>query len=355
MRANSRALTAVLIALAGGFLYGLWRLYELRFAAGDIYPPYSSLRADPLGAKALYESIGAVRGWAVERNYLAIAKVAKKNATVLILGQGPFTFEVKSAEELMEFETLASAGARIVIAMLPVSRLKSSKNEPTPPTPLEKRWGIRFEYIARPPGAADEESSAPGKLSALYFRYEGKVVREVEKRFGSGSVMLVANSYPFSNEALSTERDTELLARALGSNRLVVFDERHLGMSEDASVMMLARRYRLQGMAATLAVLLALFLWKNSTSFLPRRNEASREDSIEAKDAASGLANLLRRNIPKKTLMKTCLEQWEASRYAGRFYPEAKIERVRMAVESAEDPVQAYREVSKILAERSYR
>ncbi len=50
---------AVLL-LGGLFVTGLIQLILLRFESGDVYPPYSSLRADPLGCKALYESLGRV-------------------------------------------------------------------------------------------------------------------------------------------------------------------------------------------------------------------------------------------------------------------------------------------------------
>ena len=46
-------LGGILLVLALG--YGLLHLFALRFAQGDVYPPYSSLRSDPLGKKALYE------------------------------------------------------------------------------------------------------------------------------------------------------------------------------------------------------------------------------------------------------------------------------------------------------------
>ena len=49
-----------MITLAIGatlFVLGVIYLFLLRFEAGDVYPPYSSLRADPLGTMAWYESL----------------------------------------------------------------------------------------------------------------------------------------------------------------------------------------------------------------------------------------------------------------------------------------------------------
>ena len=47
----------LLLLVVSGFTFGLIHLFNLRFESGDNYPPYSSLRAAPLGSKALYESL----------------------------------------------------------------------------------------------------------------------------------------------------------------------------------------------------------------------------------------------------------------------------------------------------------
>ena len=49
------SLTLALL-LAGGLVYGIAHLFALRYEKGDVYPPYSTLRADPLGAKGLYDA-----------------------------------------------------------------------------------------------------------------------------------------------------------------------------------------------------------------------------------------------------------------------------------------------------------
>ena len=55
MRTNGW-LWALTIASAGHASSGAWnRLALTPLQTGDVYPPFSTLRADPLGAKALYE------------------------------------------------------------------------------------------------------------------------------------------------------------------------------------------------------------------------------------------------------------------------------------------------------------
>src|SRR5215471_10934802 len=75
------------LILLGFFIYGIVDLMLLRFEAGDVYPPYSSLRTDPLGAKAFYESIGSCCGLSVSRNYDSFSKLKDhSDAVILILG-----------------------------------------------------------------------------------------------------------------------------------------------------------------------------------------------------------------------------------------------------------------------------
>ena len=363
MRSSSLALLS--LALAGGFLYGLWELYHLRFEAGDIYPPYSSLRADPLGAKAFYESVGQLPGMSAERNYRPIASLKKTPATVLFLGQDPFVFGIATEEALKEYEALAAGGAHVIVAMRPVRRLVDTNKSapvakppprgstPLEPLPIQKRWGVSFDYLRQSAKQAGEESGAEPKVTALYFRSGGQVLHEVERAFGPGSVTLLANCYPFSNESLAGERDVQLLTRVLADRPLVIFDESHFGLTENGSVGALVRKYHLEGAVAVLAVLLALFIWKNSASFLPPRKPPAAGVSIEAKNAGAGLANLLRRNIPPKTLLNTCWNEWERSRYGGRHYPRSRIERARAVTAEVRDAAESYREVTRILAEKN--
>jgi hypothetical protein len=358
VRAGNRGLAVLIVALAGGFLLGLWKLYELRFAAGDIYPLYSSLRSDPLGTKALYESLQQIPGMSTARNFSALPSLPKGRATVLFLGENPFSFEATPEDEVKAYEALASSGARLVIAMRPVSRLlvktKPEDKDQHGPSAIEKRWGVRLGYFTRTAKQAEEDTGANPKLTALYFRSEGKVLYRMERPFGIGAIVLLASCSPLSNEALAGERDLKLIAWTLGSNRHVIFDEHHLGLAESGGVVTLARKYRLEGLAAMLLLLLGLFIWKNSTSLLPPRPEPEgAEESVAAKDASSGLANLLRRNIPAKALMKTCLEQWEASRHGAKFCSQAKLDRIRALARREDHPVETYQKVSRILSERS--
>jgi len=151
MRANWKS-WILLLAVAAGFAYGLARLFEMRFAEGDIYPPYSSLRSDPMGAKALHDSFALLPDVSVTRNFRPLNRLACTNCTVFLFGLEPFTFERLTDDRFQELENVAKEGARVVIAMRPVRRVTPPKPSAVPakkdPPTIEKRWGVAFGYIA---------------------------------------------------------------------------------------------------------------------------------------------------------------------------------------------------------------
>ncbi len=129
-----------LLVVLGGFFFGLAHLFKLRFEAGDVYPEYSSLRADPLGAKALYESLDNLL--TVRRNYRRVSKLGEgRDTTLFYLGsRAAFMMDSRSDLRLLpeEFKTLESfvaGGGRLVISFFP-SFQKPSTNRfgPKPPT-----------------------------------------------------------------------------------------------------------------------------------------------------------------------------------------------------------------------------
>ena len=56
-----------ILLLAALLLVGLHTLFSLRFSSGEVYPAYSSFRADPMGTKILYRALDEMPGFAVSR------------------------------------------------------------------------------------------------------------------------------------------------------------------------------------------------------------------------------------------------------------------------------------------------
>jgi hypothetical protein len=409
----------ILVLVIAGFLYGLVQLFNLRFESGDNYPPYSSLRADPLGSKALYESLD--RLVAARRHLQPLSRLGDgRDTTLLWLGEDARDLRFLP-DEFKQIETFVRTGGRVVIGLLPVLErprinrfaARAARGKGAPPTPpaaaptnapgwqpgdefedfrkvsIRDRWEISFDYaeLARTDDrkvipvlavrrGLPDESPLPRSISihtALHFdkpgpdwrttyaRITGTNVHPViiERAMGKGSIVLCADSFPFSNEALRLEREPALLAWLVGSARQVVFDETHLGVQESPGVVTLARKYRLGGVFAALVILAGLFIWRNAASFMPPYEEQlSRErgELVEGKDSAAGFINLLRRNIAPADLMKVSLEQWNAHFAHTRKPSEAKLEAMQKIIDAENaleprqrNPVRTYREFCKIL------
>src|SRR6267154_119589 len=102
------------------FAAGLFQLLKLRFEAGDVYPPYSSLRADPLGTIDFYEALERMPEMAVERDFSANNKLpGGRNTTYLHLGAQPREWEWIDDEEFRTIEDFVTAGGRLVVTFFP--------------------------------------------------------------------------------------------------------------------------------------------------------------------------------------------------------------------------------------------
>jgi hypothetical protein len=134
----------------------------------------------------------------------------------------------------------------------------------------------------------------------------------------------------------------------------VQFDEFHLGISERPGVAALAREYRLEGLFWGLILLAALFVWRNSSYFVPPPDdESSAEDYDFAseRDATEGLISTLHRNIPPGELLRVCLKEWEKTSPAAQSLSADQEERIRAAMKM--NPVSGYQTICRILSDKS--
>jgi len=65
--------------------YAVWTLISLRLQTGEDYPAYSSLRADPIGTKALFESLELLGSVEVSRSFTSRPRVHRAPDTALLV------------------------------------------------------------------------------------------------------------------------------------------------------------------------------------------------------------------------------------------------------------------------------
>jgi hypothetical protein len=392
---NRRAtLIALLFALAAAFGFGVVHLFKLRFASGDVYPEYSSLRADRLGTKVYFESLHHLDTTA-RRNYRAPRHLPDGHDTTLfVFGLSWDELDADEAE-YRKLDSFVRNGGRFVVTLYPqlgkprfwgnrsATNVPAFKRGSNPrehsAIDLAEKWGVKLEYMPVKQNRGAYETLTANALlpdptpaaiswhSGLVFTNlsdEWKVIYArgtdpvmIERPLGSGTIVLATDSFFVSNEAMQKERHPALLAWLAGANHEILFDEVHLGVQETTGIAGLARRYRLHGGVVALLVLAALFIWKNAVSFVPGGEDANTVTEVRGRESAAGFVNLLRRSIRREQLLQTCLTEWHKSRSLDRRASPRKLERVRAAIEAQNasggvNATETYNTISRILNEK---
>ena len=333
--------SVLLVAFLGAvFACGVLHLFNRRFSGGDAYPAYSTLRSDPAGAKVIFESLSRLPDVTVARSYQPLDRVPDRDSTVLLLGLEPHSFAMQQDSEAHASEEFAQRGNRLVFGMG-----EAAGREPPRPAPLEKLWGVRFGLDFDKDGHANLYFAEANNWEILERNGARPVV--IERAFGKGSVVLVADGRLFDNQSVADAKQTALLARMIGSRSRILFDEAHFGIVESGSVVALARRFRLHGLALGLAIIAMLFIWKNASSFPPVAS-APREEKVFGRTSVAGLVTLLRRHIAPDRLASACWQEWLKS-HARDIAPARRAQAEAAIRNHAGRPTEALREIQTIV------
>ena len=183
--------TFLILLCAAALAFGILELFKSRYQAGDVYPEYSSLRTDPLGTMAFYESLDRMSGISVARDYSTANRLPEKSATTYLhLAASPDDWRWLPGELFREVDRFVRGGGRLVITLYPRAedswrddhndqtetnspsgKLKDEKDdakeEKAAPSPKKKkrvrrwveedhhqmvsiatRWGVDFQMVA---------------------------------------------------------------------------------------------------------------------------------------------------------------------------------------------------------------
>ena len=314
---------AALIVLSLAFAAGLFHVVTRQLSMGGGYAPYSTFRSDPLGARIFFESLRRLPGLEVSRNTLPLDSFRGRGVTLFVLGVYPDPWALDA--EGADLERTAREGGRVVIAFQPVWPILQELAEKKGEKPKEHAPGLiarnGMELKRAVAKSKEEIHTGIPRSTALYLRPVSKdwtILRHdsaklallAERRVGDGSIVLIADSWRISNDALATAPDAGGLAELAGPHRRIVFDETFLGSEETGTVMGLIRRYNLHGVILVSLILAGLFVWKQSWSFLPPEAADAASIPVKGRSSRSGMVDLLRRGVPLERLIETCVAQW---------------------------------------------
>lgn len=350
---RSKLFSSILFtAITFGFLGSVLWLIQLRFDTGQSYPKSSSLRADPIGTKALFESFTALGRLRVERNFTPFGEMQSLPTDSVLLMLGVSGRSLHDLAQYASIKDFVAGGGRLVVALNPGS--------------IAYKYIEDEERVDDPGESDDSESAAPfarrteenqkeflGELDLVHGKHEGgnatlkntnaeklprllpwreggvlsvseddwvslyEIDGEVvlaERTLGQGSIVLLTDNYLFSNEALLKHRSSDFLIWLLGNAQTVIFDETHLGVAETTGVAKLIRRYKLDNFALACALLLGVIVWRGISPLLPHHTGRSIGNTVfSTHSTEAGLSDLVRRSVPATDLPREAFAQWKQS------------------------------------------
>lgn len=134
IRCTAMAVVAILF-------YSVISLFELRFDHGDIFPPYSSLRANPLGLSVLYESWSRIPGNTVRQDFTAQLKEDQgQGKALLLLGTDLASLRFSNREESDTFTRFLESGGVVLLGQeaRPTGKGNEESNPEIRPTQSKK-------------------------------------------------------------------------------------------------------------------------------------------------------------------------------------------------------------------------
>jgi hypothetical protein len=398
MRADRLSLGALLLLVAG-FAAGIGFLARERYTRGDGYPAGSSYRTDPLGSRALHDALGEIDGVTVRRHTGPASRLTGgPGTTVLLLAAGDGLGSA-DPDLVRAAEAIALGGGRLVVSLparaahwydededddddtadeagtardgddVPRQEEKKEANapgkeqdakpwpfQPAKPKapPLSARWGFSLLPCPRQLDPTDPaipvesigiEEDLPWRggdcLEALSEPWRPLYTRQghvaaAERPLGRGTLVLLADGYVLSNEALLFDPRPGAIALFIGPARTILFEESHHGVVERPGVAALVGRYHLRGALAILALLFALWVWWAAAPLVPAEGAGAGAASRAGREASAGLLSLLRRGVPAKRLMAACVEEWRKAFAPSR--PAAAEALLRMTIDGNDLP-----------------
>lgn len=401
----------IALALAVGvFGWGIFEILVMRFDTGTMFPPYSSYRNDPLGTKALFDSLDRLPGVEVSRYIDPLEHLSDgpEAQTVLLIGVNTHDPDSAPISLVEELDTLLENGGRVVLAFAPTVadffqdeidrsgvpgfRPKDESEEEEDDraaalarqtVSIKEHWGIELQHeplrfdgdggIITSNAFLKSDDDLPATIewhNGLQFTVDDETWRTVydcrdqvvvaERELGRGTLVFIGDSYYLTNEGLAVNRQSELLSWLIGGNSYIKFDEQHLGMQRNPGAAQLMRRYGLESLIAGFIGLALLFAWRAASTLAPRYSDAlpaNAGDLEFGRDTHAGFANLVQRSTPRGEVVKVCFDQWRHSVLPGLGRPDAKeiVAALTKTIEANRKaaPVDAYRAVLNQLHERN--
>lgn len=342
----------------------------------------SSLRQDPYGTSLLFDSY-ARAGYRVRRSKDedSLADVDASSTTAFFIGgfsAGDWRMEggeLRIGEKFRaRLEGFIARGGRAVL-IAPRWKIKSESQG----WEVESKW-YHSHRASGPTWISPDPSAMPSGSENMYLAHDapwlqtdpswtvlysapedaqarndsGVHVYMAMRRVGNGELVAASQESFLFNETLKTHPNPELLDFLAGGRPLVWVDETLHGLHQDEGVLWLVRRYRLQAALLLFWATLLVLLWSMSGDLVrrPRRDPGAQ---VVWNTGSAGVAprRLLQRSIAAEQVVAECWKEFRRrspqDAQAITSDPQSDL-RLRTAL--AQHPLDGYRHLSKLIAER---
>jgi hypothetical protein len=181
MSRRNLALSFAAIGAVALFFWALVHLILLRYERGDVFPPSSTLRADPLGTRAFYEALPDAGKYDVSRGYVSLRReLAQKPATLFVLGMQAYELNSFVPDEIEQLDDYVRQGGRVVITLMPVDSSSGSDDaDSKEKKDLAKKNDDKDKH---PPIAVPEPPGQPKTEQEKYEREQFKKEQAEEQK-----------------------------------------------------------------------------------------------------------------------------------------------------------------------------
>jgi hypothetical protein len=358
-----------------GFMAALFTLvgvqmFKVRAEVNGVYPEYSSYRADPKGYRILFETLSRLESIQTERFEQPLPDLPSGAGKILVVaGLPPNDLSTDQAELLNNW---MKKGGTLLVAFTSLPSLHHEQQAQKDSESQEHRsvrdevgksdsWGIRLLWSKETLVNQLQSNLFPDRLSWAGHLYLEPTNNDwvvlakaqdlpvvVQRNFGAGKLVLLADYYPLSNVALAAHRNAALVSWLFPQNSRVIFDESHFGIVSHPGIIGLARRYGLDGALVAILVLAVLYLWASRYSLKPvRRARTASDSTLRGIGGNEIFTNLLRRTLPPKDLFTISLQIWKQK---GPTNPvkQARLENLMNSLPPTASPVERYNQIVKL-------
>jgi hypothetical protein len=358
-----------------GFMAALFvvvgvQMFKVRAEVNGVYPEYSSFRADPKGYRILFETLSMVPSIHVERSEQPLRELPSGNGKILVVaGLLPSGWSAEETKILNDWMT--NGGTLLVAFSFRQFDSNEEKDGRDPVLPENKwlrgevgkveSWGIRIFWSKQSlvtqlqSNLFADQSSWAGHLNIEPTNSDWKVLAKardlpvvLQRSFGAGKLVLLADSFPLSNIALAAHRNAALVSWLFPQHSTVIFDETHFGIVEHPGIIGLARKYGLGGAFVAVLGLAVLYLWASRYSLRPvRRVRADAEPAVRGAGGNEIFTNLLRRTLPATDLCAICLQIWK-QKGPSNSVKQARLENLINSLPPTTSQVERYNQIVKL-------